>query len=564
MRASKFAKVAGLLAVLTLLQAQAADEAAVAWLRDGKVEIRTLGHASTPVRETGSNGYAADKVPLGSLWKMFVYAYLVETRAQEPAYLCTGKNSATNNEERYCCAPGETVARDSALARSCAPYFSPVRLGLESPRWKTHWQARSKAAWLLNYRLLQPETEVALNELLEALAAIPAPVRAEARRAMQETVLQGYGREAWTRLGTGIRYKTYSWRKRDGNPLGGAAGWLADGTPFWFGARGSSRTALATWAGELAAALPEPRWNNANNGSDDASCVDVDFFARYPLHAVWRGKEQAKPGSMQGRYRLQFDNGNWLNIIASSNMMLNRHADAAPEIAGRFTINEYVARVIDREGNAAHVQAARALAVAARSYLVQNAHFESGCWRIADASRTQRVSPNPPSARALAAAWFTDDIVLNGAPVQYHQTAAGNNRMAWRDAVAHASTSWDFERILSASYPQASFATLSGRAECVRLADAERWLNAAAAGWQSHLNREPGFEAPDTPPRICALNDGHPYSDQRRMRIYARGWHSLNERITLAHEYLHLALRFHPNGANEDYIERLARKLIEG
>jgi uncharacterized protein YfaQ (DUF2300 family) len=65
-------------------------------------------------------------------------------------------------------------------------------------------------------------------------------------------------------------------------------------------------------------------------------------------------------------------------------------------------------------------------------------------------------------------------------------------------------------------------------------------------------------------PKICMLADGNPYSDQRRYRIYVRGWRSLDERITLAHEYLHLVFRFHPHGADEDYIERLARRLIEG
>ncbi|HEX8956331.1 MAG TPA: DUF2300 domain-containing protein, partial [Burkholderiaceae bacterium] len=60
------------------------------------------------------------------------------------------------------------------------------------------------------------------------------------------------------------------------------------------------------------------------------------------------------------------------------------------------------------------------------------------------------------------------------------------------------------------------------------------------------------------------LEQGHPYSDQRRLRIYARGWRSLDERITLAHEYVHLVLRFHPHGSDEDYVERLARQLIEG
>ena len=122
----------------------------------------------------------------------------------------------------------------------------------------------------------------------------------------------------------------------------------------------------------------------------------------------------------------------------------------------------------------------------------------------------------------------------------------------------------NFEEILRAAYPKASMTSLAGRADCSPLDDAQKWLSQASNQWQRQLRREPGFESLDTAPKVCSLRQGNPYSDQRRMRIYVRGWRSLNDRITLAHEYLHLALRFHPNGANEDYVEKLARKLIEG
>ncbi|MGZ5817879.1 MAG: DUF2300 domain-containing protein, partial [Burkholderiaceae bacterium] len=246
MRRLKFANrlYIGLAAFICALQccpAQAADEAAVAWLRDGKVEQRTLANNSTNAKATASIG----TVPLGSLWKLFVYAYLAETHAQEPAYVCAAKSTTTTtSEERYCCDPGESVMRDSALARSCAPYFSPARLRLVKSQWQAWWQPRTSAAWLLDFTRLQPETEVNVSDLLDALGKIPPHARAEARGALLETAVSGYGREAWTQLGSGIRYKTYSWHRTDGNAFGGAAGWLADGTPFWFGARGSSRSAL--------------------------------------------------------------------------------------------------------------------------------------------------------------------------------------------------------------------------------------------------------------------------------------------------------------------------------
>ncbi len=558
MRRSRFAS---LLAAWLMFsgQAWATDEAAVAWLRDGRVEMRALdGNSSI-------NHGAATKVPLGSVWKLFVFSYLAETHAEEPAYQCAPSASQTS-EERYCCRAGEGVGRAAALARSCAPYFLPARLGIMQNRWQTHWKSRTTAPWLLDLKRLQPETEVTVGELLEALAQIPPPARSEARSALLETGVEGYGREAWSRLGTGIRYKTYSWHRADGSAFGGAAGWLADGTPFWFGARGSSRSTLTAWATQLTAILPEPRWRDTAQAMGDPSCVDVDFFARYPIRAVWQASasERAKPGDLKGRYRIEFANGNWLSINAHGELILASDENSHPIITGRFAINDYIARVIDREGSAHPAQAARALAIAARSYLVQNAHFEAGCWHIADSSRSQRVSANPPSNAALAAAWFTDEIVLGGTVVRYHKDAPGSNRLVWRDAVARAGEGWDFERILAQAYPQASLTTLTGREDCTRLEAAENWLASAASGWHARLRKEPGFETLDGSPKVCALADGHPYSDQQRQRIYVRGWRSFDERITLTHEYLHLVFRFHPNGANEDYVERLARRLIEG
>jgi uncharacterized protein YfaQ (DUF2300 family) len=553
------------MATLAMAQAHAEQGAELAWLRDGKVALVSLGNGTAPAQAAAPS----DKVPLGSLWKIFVYAYLVETRAQESAYVCSATAPAEQaGEDHYCCNPGESISRDPALARSCAPYFAPARLGITATGWQAMWKPRSKAPWLLDVAHLRPETEASVADILEALQAMPPQARSAARTALLQTGMEGYGREAWPQLGSGIRYKTYSWHRADGSAFGGAAGWLADGTPFWFGARGSSRTALATWAAPLAKALPEPRWREAGHANDDASCVDVDFFARYPLRAVWKGDApvEAKAGALDGRYRLHFVNGNWLTINARGELMLATAEGAAPAISGRMTINDYVARVVDREGGAGPTQTVRALAVAARSYLLQNANFEGACWHIADSTQTQRVSANPPTAAALSAAWFTDDIVLSGVSVRYHRDAAGANRLSWNDAVSHAAAGWGLERILAEAYPKATLSTIGGRSECARLDAAETWLAHAISGWSNRLRREPGFEPLDKVPNVCALgqDQGHPYSDQRRLRIYVRGWRSLDERITLAHEYLHLALRFHPHGADEDYVERLARQLIEG
>jgi uncharacterized protein YfaQ (DUF2300 family) len=187
--------------------AAAGGEASVAWLRDGRVEVRSLdGRGANETR-------AETRVPLGSLWKLFVFAHLVSTRAQEPPYQCTAK-PGTHEEEKYCCAEGGSVGRNAALAKSCAPYFAPARLGLQDGAWQSQW-SRVGAAWLRDPASLQPGTEVPLRELLQVLASVSPESRREAREALLETALTGYGREAWAHLGTGTRYKTWSWHRAD-------------------------------------------------------------------------------------------------------------------------------------------------------------------------------------------------------------------------------------------------------------------------------------------------------------------------------------------------------------
>ena len=553
MRRLRFASAAAAW-LLCAASALAGEQASLMWLRSDRVETRPLSASAVPPQ----------KVPLGSLWKLFVFAYLVDSGAQEPDYRCAAERIEKDDEERYCCAPGGSVARNAALAQSCALYFAPRRLHLLAADWRAYWQPISPAVWLRDPSELQPDTQVTVPELLQALAAIPINVRAEARSALLQTGVEGYGRDALAQLGTGIRFKTWSWHRADGSAFGGAAGWLADGTPFWFGANGSSRTALTRWAAQMAAALPQPVWRN----TADTGCVDVDFFARYPIRAVWQGSAPIKVGvgELKGPVRIEFVNGNWLAVTAHGALMLNQSEVAPPTISGRLSINEYVARVVAREGSGAAPQAARALAIAARSYLMQNGHFAGGCWQIADASSTQRVAVSAPDDAALAAAWFTDQLILQGASIHYHKDSPGTNRLSWQSALQQDAAGRDFEQILSQAFPQASIATLSGREECSRIPAAELWLGQAASRWQSRLQQDDarGFEAPDRGLKICLLHDGLPYADQQRLRIYVRGWRTQDERVTLAHEYLHLALRFHPHGADEDYVERLARRLIQG
>ncbi|WP_374328127.1 DUF2300 domain-containing protein [Azonexus sp.] len=545
--------VRSLLAACTALmvQAAAAQDAVVAWRDAGTVRWHGLssGQARLP-----------ERIPLGSVWKLFVYAYLADTGKDEPAYRCAARSTA-RGEDEYCCEPGAWVERDDALARSCAPYFAPTRLGIAAADWRRYWQERGDpdAEWLADLDKLKADTRVAPAQLLAALDAVSPPARRRAREALLAVLLQGYGRDAWPETGTGLRFKTFSWHDEHGRNIGGGAGWTSDGTAFWFAAAGASRNAIERHGAALAQGLPAPD-TDADEG--DAPCVDVHFFARYPIASVRDAQGRAVPGgSLAGPVEVRFENGSRLTLYPRRTLDLD-HEGGRPVIRGRFTIEDYVARVIDREGSAAQPQAARALAVAARSYLVQQANFANGCRSIADDSRRQRVSPNPPSAAARAAARFTEGLVLQ-TPVRYHRDKAAPQVMSWRRAEALAASGQRFDAILADAFSPAAFGGIGHGTDCARLADAEAWLAGRGVTWARALRPEPGFETPERI-TVCALGTGHPYADEGRNRIYVRDWMSAQGRLALAHEYVHLAFRFHPSGEDEDFVERTARRLDAG
>jgi uncharacterized protein YfaQ (DUF2300 family) len=93
------------------------------------------------------------------------------------------------------------------------------------------------------------------------------------------------------------------------------------------------------------------------------------------------------------------------------------------------------------------------------------------------------------------------------------------------------------------------------------LPEAQRWLASQAQRWRPRLMAEAGYET-QPPPAVCRLDQGNPYADPARGRIYARGLSGREGRLTLAHEYLHLAFARHPAGRDEAWIETLARRLL--
>ncbi|UWF48696.1 DUF2300 domain-containing protein [Pseudomonas sp. N3-W] len=487
------------------------------------------------------------QTPLGSVWKLFVYSWLVDTGAHESPYECRGQSK----EEVYCCTAGGKIERDQALVKSCGLYFEPARLGITASDWRSYWQARQAPQWLLDLPALQPATRVPVAQLLRALAMLPA--QDQARRVLLDVVLNAADGNVVGELGSRLRVKTWSWlgEQDPASRQGGFAGWTADGTPIWAGGRGTSQMVLRNYAQALSAVLPV-EWP-----AEAGRCVEVGLFSRYPIGRVLAGDRVVGAGPLQGDYRVEFSNGNQLDIHSDGELFW-----LDGKLVARLDREEYVARVLQREAKPEPVEAAKALAVAIRTYLLQNATRHGECLSIDDSSSRQRVAPRPASAESRSIAAWTSDLVLAGSTVTYHSDQPGPDKLAWQQAVEQANAGQRYDAILLHAYPRASLSRWDNPvASCEALPAAQDWLQNQRRGWRQRLEREVGYNELSTF-AVCRLAFGRPYVDRERQRIYVRGVLSLQDRLDLTHEYLHLAFDAHPNGQDENYIEGLARHLL--
>lgn len=537
-----------LLCLLPALATAQGEPLRLAWKTGQAAELVHLSKTRVLDREPLP---ASLQAPLGSLWKLFVYAWLVDTASNEPAYDCRGQS----REEVYCCTPGASIARDQALVRSCGLYFDPQRLQLQAPVWRAYWQARQAPEWLQDLNQLQPETRVSVTELLQTLATLPA--QEQARRVLLDVVLSAADGSVVGALGGGLRVKTWSWlADQDAQSRqGGFAGWLTDGTPIWVGGRGTSQRVLKDYASVFASFLPST-WP-----SEAGRCVEVSLFSRYPVQRVTQDGRPAVAGALQGDYRVEFANGNQLDIHSGGEVFLQQDA-SAPRLIARLDREEYVARVLQREASSEPAEAAKALAVAIRTYLLQNAGRSGECLSIDDSSSRQRVAPRPATAESRSIAAWTSDIVLAGTPVTYHSDQAAPDKLSWQQAVEQANAGQRYDAILLHAYPRASLSRWDNPvASCVPLPAAQEWLQNQRRRWRQPLESEVGYNEVSQF-AVCRLGFGRPYVDRERQRIYVRGVLSLQDRLDLTHEYLHLAFEAHPNGQDETYIEGLARHLL--
>ncbi len=549
----------------------------VAWLDDA-AQLHTALIAANGQVQRDIN--LSQSVPLGSLWKLVAYAHWVESAAPAPLYRCEGKLK----DEVYCCTPGESIDRATALVKSCGLYFSVTRTPWSQPWGATLQNAPASIATAIRSRTLSADTKVDVGSWLRWLASWPVAVRQQAQADLLPYWLQGPGKTVLGEVGSQLRLKTYTLENSDASRWAGASGWLNQAkhpnrapTPLWFGGTGTSAHVVPERAAQVVQliegqSIPDTDVAQATVAtafpSQQSACVRVRYFARYPIRSIRAiGAQAATPASssLRGRYQLTFDNGN-TSVIDSAGELQWRSNGQGPEISAELDLDEYVARVVDREASAEPAHAARALAVAARSYVLAHGRMQQGCLEIDDSSRTQRVAPRPATQAAMHAAMVTNGLIVKGAyaiPGQYHATQSRDGVMAWSTAVEQAQRGMRFTDILDYAYPKASLASLYSESAvaCEELPMAQRWLESQLPQWRRQLVGKPGFDEPANV-QVCRLHSGRAHAHDGSRRIDVSGYQSLEERIAIAHEYLHLAFARHPRTRDESFIEALARELL--
>lgn len=588
------AAVLGFLAS-TALSVHAQKPAANAVLAvNPSVQVAWLDTASAFQTATlGANGSITPnaklplRVPLGSLWKLVAYAHWVDTALPAPAYRCDGKLK----DEVYCCAAGESIDRANALVASCGLYFSTQRVPWNKPWGVVMNSAPASITQAVRSKNLSETTEVDLQAWLRWLASWPTDLRVQAQADLLPYWIAGPGKSVVGDVGSMLRLKTFTIKQPDNTRWAGASGWLyaqrsVQNTPtaVWFSSAGTSAQVVPDNAARVIQLVrsqtsgevePYPFAAASDAASDAVSiqnanehCVRVHYFSRYPISSIKAvGAYNSAPasGALRGRYKLIFNNGN-STVIDSAGEMTVRHGALGQDIYAELDLDEYVARVIDREAQARPAHAARALAVAARTYVLAHGRMSLGCLDIDDSSRTQRAAPRAASRGAREAATMTNGLIVRGSyaiPGQYHADQAREGVMGWHTAQLQAGQGMLFTDILLSAYPKSSLASMYSQSAvaCEALVLAQQWLDTKVDAWKQQLAAHTGFFAPQSV-QVCRLRSGRAHAHGGSQRIYVSGYQSLEERIALAHEYLHLAFARHPRTRDELFIETLARQLV--
>ena len=509
--------------------------------------------------------------PLGSTWKLFVYSYMVDKQLPDTPYQCTGGNP----EEKYCCDKGGSIVRDKALLQSCGLYFQPQRLGITEKDWRYYWYLQRAPLWLTELANVREDTVLPVRDVLWALQQVPSAPKQQAEQVLLNVWLRSDNSNSLNPLGSTWRGKTLTMPHplNAKQRIGGMAGWNTQGEAFWLLARGNSHEVLqgsGAWLPKLSEQWQTSAAKPSQKTGLQAACVEVDYlaFMTNPIVSVKRADNgQAVYGGVlpSGKYVVGLRNGRQVALQSVGDISVFGQ-EQHYRLRARMDMNEYVARVLEREAAAVPKQAAKALSIAIRTYALNEASGSGACLLMRDTTQQQRVLTQAASAATKRIALSTDALVLRGAHGHFQASSSQKNVLGWQQAVAWAEQGLGFKAILARAYPQASIAVQGNDLgeRCRPMPQAQKWLQTQDLRWHRVLQRETGYRPLKQAASVCQLSRGTPYADVASQRVYIRRLSSEAEQITLTHEYLHLLFADHPNGRNERYIEALAQRLLKG
>jgi uncharacterized protein YfaQ (DUF2300 family) len=508
------------------------------------IDSQSLRAFQISEKEQKSISYKELKTPFGSLWKLLAHIYFLENGETPAPYICEGKKT----EEVFCCEKGKSIRFEDAISKSCGLFYEDKLKMIRSSDWKLFWDEKKISyAWLAKSQLL-PSTLIPVEELLAAFGKISSfksfnSLKDHLFSVMTKGTLAGHISE----FGSNLFIKTWTWENQlSGQLIGGAAGWTREGIPFWIKGDGSSKDVFKKFSSIILDLLPK-------NSKIDGTNVTVNFFKKYPIQRVLTlpDKKEIKFGRLIGNYLIEFKNGNRLQVVADGklNLALNH------TISGSFTSEDYVARVLEREGDVHQPEAAKALSIIIRTYLYKHAKKNNQGLEIDDSTLLQRVSPSTAGAQAMNLTGFTNGMILHDDNVHYSTSS-------WQKMRQLAAKNMRFNDILSAVFPGNPLKLLTDKREddCSRIKLAENYLMHSLKKWRKTLDRHPGYEEIRNV-HVCQLRLTKPFSDLKKNRIYLNFDESLEARITLAHEYLHLGFKHHPATQDEVFIEQLAQQV---
>ncbi len=157
-------------------------------------------------------------------------------------------------------------------------------------------------------------------------------------------------------------------------------------------------------------------------------------------------------------------------------------------------------------------------------------------------------------------AW-TQDLIYAGDPVHYHGSRATEGTLSWRHATAQAGQESVMIRYSRLLIPTTALAAGERHAQPASYYPKRKPGWRKMPQWRRILQGETGYNEPDVF-AVCRLVSGFPYTDRQQKRLFIRNFFTLQDRLDLTHEYLHLAFDGYPTGLDENYIETLTRQLL--